>query len=46
MLAMSKIDLESRDYDFWMNHAKTNFQCSQAYLIPFGFEIAVIFSPL
>ena len=26
MLAISKIVLESRDYDFWTNLAKTNFR--------------------
>ena len=57
MLAMSKIVLDSPDYDFWTNLAKTNFQCLQAYLVPvvkksqaymvrFGFGIEGIFSPL
>ena len=34
MLAMSKIVLKSCDYDFWTNHAKTNFGWLQAYLVP------------
>ena len=35
MLAITKIVLEARDYDFlWTNHAKTNFQCLQEYLVP------------
>ena len=33
MIAMSKMLLESRDYDFWTNLAKTNFRSLQAYLI-------------
>ena len=46
MLAITEIVLESRDYDFWTNHAKTHFECLQAYMIRFEFEIAGIFSPL
>ena len=42
MLAMSKIVLESRDYDVWTNLAKTNFRGLQAYLVPFETEIVDI----
>ena len=35
MLAMSKMVLESRDYDFWTNLAETNFRWLPAYLVLF-----------
>ena len=46
MIAISEILPESRDYDFWTNHAKTNIQRLQAYMVRLGFEIAGIFGPL
>ena len=46
MLAMPKIVLASRDYDFWTNHAKTNFQCLQAYLVPIERDCNPIWSLL
>ena len=34
MIAISEIVLESCDYDFWTNRAKTKFRLLQSYLIP------------
>ena len=41
MIAMSKIVRESRDYDFWTNHVKTNFQSFQSYLVSLVMKIAI-----
>ena len=46
MLAITEIVLESRDYDFWTNHAKTNFQYFQAYLVPIERDYKHIWSVL
>ena len=35
MIAMSKIVLGSRDYDFWTNLVKINFSLLPSYVIPF-----------
>ena len=57
MIAMSKLVLESRDYDFWTNLRKTKFRSLQSYLkkiaiiyrlyniVQFGFEITLILGP-
>ena len=34
MLAITRIALKSRNYDFWPNFAKTDFRWLQAYLVP------------
>ena len=51
---ITEIVQEARDYDFYTNQAKANFQCLQAYLVleeiasiysPFWIMIASIFGP-
>ena len=46
MLAMPKMVLESREYDFWTNLAKTNFRWLQIYLVPIERDCKHIRSPL
>ena len=44
MIAMTKLALESSDYDFWKNLVQTNFRWLQSYIVPNLIIIAVIFS--
>ena len=45
MIAMSKIILESRGFNFRMNLAKTNFRLLQPYKFPIITSITVICGP-
>ena len=45
MIAILEIVLESFDYDFKSNLAKTKFRSLQSYLDPIVTKIAIIFSP-
>ena len=46
MIAMSKIVLGSRNYDFWTNLVKINFRFLQSYMVPNIKIIAIIYGPL
>ena len=44
MIAMSKIVLWSRDYDFWTNLVEMNCRLLQSYLVPFEWDCNHIWS--
>ena len=44
MIAMTKIVLESREYDFWTNLLKIKFRFLQSYLVLFGKDCNHIWS--
>ena len=46
MIAISEIVLESCDYDFWTNLAKTKFRLLQSYLVPIWKDCNLIWSAL